>query len=604
MTKKSLLLYPAFVLFVAVGCGPVMVPGVHVTQRPELRGGNVEYSASVALPPKALRDGSVYEVKLFYAYGSKEAEVGVIALKSDDYPNAKKEVSKKTAKLTFPYLPGMERGELRFNYSLTKLATGKVKANENKTKIADGLVTTSLLVVPAYVAVYAFHGYNDQEELIPNRVSFYFPQGISRITRVEKRRKEIKQFDAFIASRNVTRTVLITGMHSPEGTESINSALAPARAAAVEVYYRKRMDAYDYDQSADKIEFKRSATVRDYAAFRELLREYKGISEKSKEEVVAIIDGGGSFEDREKALQNLSVYRKLFRDLYPVLRTAETVALSVKNKFSNPEILSLSKEVGLKSKDNPALLDTLSVEELLYGADKNPILAEKIAIYRAVLQKGENWVARNNLGATFLAQAIQEDDPEARDARNGLIDEANKQFEISVKAGGQLPEVTVNLGVTYLLQGDTVRAYNTLQEALQQAPSPATSKRINALKGALEIKQGDYAAAQASLNVATLSHAARFNKGLVSLLLKDPAAAEVWFQELLPLFPGESERSAVDNLTYAKAHYALAIALARQGKRTGILEGLQNAVAADPTLKERAISDLEFGDYGDIVRQL
>ena len=361
------------------------------------------------------------------------------------------------------------------------------------------------------------------------------------------------------------------------------------------------MSKYDYDKSASKIEFKRSATVRDYAPLRELLREYEGINEKSKGEVIAIIDGGGSFEDKEKTLQNLPVYRKLFRDLYPVLRTAETVALSVKNKRSNPDILSLSREVGLKSQADPALLNTLSVTELLYGADKNPLLAEKLAIYNAVLQKEENWVARNNLGAAFLAQAIQEEEQEAR---NAAIEEANKQFEIAVKAGGQLPEVTVNLGVAYLLQGDTVRAYNALQEALQQTPSQATSERINSLKGALEIKKGDYVAAQASLNTATLSHATRFNKGLVSLLLRDYATAEVSLQELLTLFPGESERSVVHSLLYAKVNYVLAVSLARQSKRAGILEALQNAVAADPDLKGRAISDLEFGNYSDIVRQL
>ena len=192
--------------FLVVGCTNLVLPAVVVPRPLELRGGNVEYAASVALPPKAIKNGSVYQVNLFYAYGSQEVEAGVVALKSDDYPNAKKEASEKVVQLTFPYLPGMERGELKYNYSLTKLVTGKVKANEEKTKVAEGLVTTSTLVAPTHEAVYASHGYNDQEELIPNKVSFYFPQGISTITRVEKRRKEIKQFDAFIASRNVTRT--------------------------------------------------------------------------------------------------------------------------------------------------------------------------------------------------------------------------------------------------------------------------------------------------------------------------------------------------------------------------------------------------------------
>ena len=50
--------------------------------------------------------------------------------------------------------------------------------------------------------------------------------------------KRDDEFEAFIAHKNITRTVTITGTHSPEGTERINSKLSNDRAAVIEKYYR------------------------------------------------------------------------------------------------------------------------------------------------------------------------------------------------------------------------------------------------------------------------------------------------------------------------------------------------------------------------------
>jgi hypothetical protein len=49
-------------------------------------------------------------------------------------------------------------------------------------------------------------------------------------------------------AKNVTRTVTITGTHSPEGAERINTKLSEERAAAIEKFYRAQMKKYDYQQ--------------------------------------------------------------------------------------------------------------------------------------------------------------------------------------------------------------------------------------------------------------------------------------------------------------------------------------------------------------------
>ena len=65
----------------------------------------------------------------------------------------------------------------------------------------------------------------------------------------------------------MTRTVTITGTHSPEGTETINTDLSGDRAGTIEKYYRGRMDRYDYAGAADSIEFILKPVVQDWGCF-------------------------------------------------------------------------------------------------------------------------------------------------------------------------------------------------------------------------------------------------------------------------------------------------------------------------------------------------
>src|SRR5690606_1558083 len=172
------------------------------------------------------------------------------------------------------------------------------------------------LVLPVAYAAYAGHGYNNQEELIPVVIpDFIFEQGRSVLRTSVIRSDKGKQLDAFIAAKNATRTVTITGTHSPEGAERINSKLSPDRAAAIEKYYRQQMKKYDYKGMADSISFILKPVVRDWAEFKNALAEYEGITSEEKAEYLNIINGGGDFESQEKAMQKLPTYRKVFKDV-------------------------------------------------------------------------------------------------------------------------------------------------------------------------------------------------------------------------------------------------------------------------------------------------
>ena len=594
----TFLLIFASVLFFTSSCAKLLPPEESKPSPDplEVHGGKVNYSLSVILPPKAIRKGYVYTLKNFYVYGAEEKEVGSTSLKGEEYPNSKKEQSKKSADFSFDYEASMKRGELQAHFSMTKVANNKTKEAEERITIGSGVITTSELVQPTYETAYTFHGYNDQEELIPNEISFYFAQNSAKLSRAETKREEVGAFNAFIASKNTTRKVNVTGMHSPEGRESVNTELASMRANAIEEWYRERMKKYDYKDTADSIRFQKTSVIRDWKEFREMLREYEGLSEEEKDKMLEVVNGGGTFEDKETALKELSGYGKIFKNVYPSLRTAQTAAMSVKEKRTKAEIMSYTQQIAMDSMST----DSLSHEELLYGAENTPLLSEKVSIYRAATKQKGSGAAHNNLGATLLTQAAQEKDT---NVRNQLIEEASTQLEIATKTGEASAEITTNLAVAYLLQGNSERAYTSLEEASSKSPSEETKMRINAIKGALEVQKGMYDAALSSLNAASSSFEVMYNKGLTILLKKDYPQAEETFSKAVEMSMQE-EAQGYNSTTRARLHYCLAISLARQDKREGILENLKKAVEADSSLKERAISDLEFRNYSDIVRQL
>lgn len=176
--------------------------------------------------------------------------------------------------------------------------------------VAPGVITTSKLVEAVYAPAYADHGYNNQEELIPTRVNFYFVQGSSALRYSERQSDRGKKLDAFIADKNVTRTVTITGTHSPEGAERINSRLSKDRAESIQSFYQREMKKYDYAGMADSINFITKDVVEDWSIFKDSLATYEGVTSEEKSAILDVVNGPGSYEDKEDKLHALPTYKK------------------------------------------------------------------------------------------------------------------------------------------------------------------------------------------------------------------------------------------------------------------------------------------------------
>jgi hypothetical protein len=468
----------------------------------------------------------------------------------------------------------MKIGVLEVEGAASKGTKSKVSP---RMQVATGIITTSKLVKPVYFAAYAEHGYNNQEEVIPVIIpDFIFEQGKSVLRKSETSSEKGKQLDAFIASKNVTKTVTITGTHSPEGAERINSKLSPDRAAAIEKFYRQQMKKYDYKGKADSIQFILKPVIQDWAEFKNALAAYEGITSEEKSEYMNIINGGGTFESQEKQMKKLSTYKKVFKDVYPKLRTAKTEILTIKDKKTDAEIAVLAKQITT----GQTSADTLSFEELMYSATLTPSLEEKAAIYEAATKKGTNWNAHNNLGAVYIAQAIENPANAA-----ALVDKAQAQLEIAAKIK-EAGEVHANLASIQLYKGNAAAASNHAAKAFNAGLRGDNAAGLNGVKGASEIMLAKYSNAVSSESSATNNADNLYNKGLAQVLNKD-------YQNALTSF-GEATRL---NSNHAWAFYGAAIASARLGNADGVVNNLTSAVKINPSLKEAALSDLEFAKF-------
>jgi tetratricopeptide (TPR) repeat protein len=544
-----------------------------VTPNPlELHKDTVAFDMAANLPVKMLKKGTVYTVNTFYKYGEKEKALDPIPFKAEDYPNAATEQPSVTKNFTFAYEPSMKTGVLEVEGVASKGTKSKASP---RMQVATGIITTSKLVKPVYYAAYAGHGYNNQEEITPIVIpDFIFEQGKSVLRKSETTSDKGKQLDAFIASKNVTKTVTITGTHSPEGAERINSKLSPDRAAAIEKYYRQQMKKYDYKGKADSIQFILKPIIQDWAAFTNELASYEGITSEEKAEYQNIINSGGSFEAQEKQMKKLSTYKKVFKDVYPKLRTAKTEILTIKDKKTDAEISVLAKQIT----QGAATADALSFEELMYAATMTPSLDEKASIYDAATKKGTNWNAHNNLGAVYIAQAIENPGNAA-----ALADKAQAQLDIAAKINNA-PEVNANLASVSMLKGNAYAAYSYANKA--SGISGDNAAGLNGVKGSAAIVMAKYGEAVSAESSAANTADNLYNKGLAQVLNKDYQNAVTSFGEASKLNPN-----------HAWAFYGAAIASARLGNAEGVVSNLTSAVKVDPSLKEAALTDLEFAKF-------
>lgn len=549
-----------------------------VTPNPlEVHADQVKFDMSVVLPVKMLKKKTTYTTNIAYKYGEQKADVGTVQFNAADFPNAKKEQPKLDKNFSFAYTDAMKRGELVMQGTAAK---GKKSKTTPEVAVAQGIITTSKLYREADLVAYAETGYSSEPEFEPTNVAFFFDQGRSVLKTSEVRSKRGKFMDNFIAEKNVTKSVSITGTHSPEGAERINSKLSEERAKAIEKYYRGKMKQYDYRKRADSIEFVLKPVIEDWAQMKDTLAATDVLTQEQKDQVSSIVDGPGEFEEKEGQLERLPFFNKLLKTVYPKLRTAQTEILTLMEKKPDSEISVLAKRI-VEGRDSAGVLNE---KEIAHAATLTPDLEEKRGIYEAAAKRYDSWQAHNDLGAVHLDMARKENDAAKK---TQLVDAAITHLEMA-RNKQETAEVYNNLAVAYTMKGDKAKALESINKATTMTGGEAVTRSINAAKGVMQIKNAQYTEAVATLSQAGDSVTVLYNKGLAQILAGQFDAATATLNEAATKAPNDGQ-----------IYYLSAIAAARSKNESAVLSSLTQAVQKDSNLKAKALEDLEFNAFAN-----
>ena len=597
MKNFNILKLSLVVLILISGCNPLkkMIAlseqqQINVNPNPiELAGSEVSFDVESTLPVGMLPKGTSYTLNFDF----EGTQVGSVEFRASDYPNSTSSVSKNTKTITVAYDPslmGGNPGKLNVKGTAKVVATGKSLDTESS-DVADGVNTTITFTRATNIPTpTAYPGYTDAEETEVTTVDFYFNQGSSYLRGSEKKSDRGEQFSAFVAEKNMTKGVNITGAHSPEGSTKVNESLAGRRANAIEKYYRAEMDRYDYKDEAGEINFDLLPVVENWDALRRALRASTSLSREDRSQIGAIINGGGSFVDKEKSLSKLSSYKTLMKEVYPDLRTARTEVTTVIEKKPNNEILAIAQNIVSGESSSEAL----SHGELLFAGGLTPDLSEKAAIYGAAVKWGGTWQAHNDFGAVHIMLAKQEE--EGSESQLKLLEAAKTQLDISNNKK-ENAEAHLNLAAIAAMQYD----WNLANEHINKAAGldlTYAEGMYNMAKGTILIPLGDYENALNHLNKVGQRGWAKWRKGIVQLMSynfdeakKEMAALRKQFKE-----SGWKENGGID--------YVHAIISAREGDSNAVAENLKTALSKDENgmLKERLVNDVEFINFSDAVK--
>ena len=150
----------------------------------------------------------------------------------------------------------------------------------------------------------------------------------------------------------------------------------------------------------------------------------------------------------------------------------------------------------------------------------------------------------------------------------GNYDEAKQWLEKAQRVNANLPEVSANLGLLALQNGDLNAAENYIAKA-------SSANGVQEVIGNLHLAQGKYAQAEQDFAKINSNSAA-----LAQILNKNYAAAATTLKNI----------QAPDAMT----EYLKAILAARTGNKSDVANALQAAYAKDASLRQYAEKDLEL----------
>jgi len=416
-------------------------------------------------------------------------------------------------------------------------------------KIADGIITTCLLVEKTGKPIYAADKY---VRIVPDSyeadIKYLIQQSEVRAT--ETKKPEVLAFTDKVKAASANERINFTGTQlaayaSPDGPYDLNDKLANSREKTGIDFFSRSFKAAKVEDVLKSDLLKTVVTPEDWDGFKKAM-EVSNI--RDKELILRVLSMYSDPVVREEQIKNLSAaYEEIKVQILPQLRRSKLTV--------NVELVGLSdQEINAQFDSDPS---KLKLEEILYAGKLTQDANRKLAIYQAAARYYPNdYRTKNNLGVALLNLG------RTGEAKTALNDAKNIDNNEIVKN---------NLAVVALREGNIAAA-----EELLTAAGSADEVKFNL--GTIKIIQGKYSDA-----VSFFGNQVEVNAALAKLLSKQNDAA---------LSTLNSVRSD-DALVY----YLKAIVGARTQNSDLLMNNLRTACSKSADLKANAKKDIEFGKY-------
>jgi Flp pilus assembly protein TadD len=464
------------------------------------------------------------------------------------------------------YTDAMKMDELDINATLVNS-----KKDFPPIKIADGtIITAKLLQNDDKVLI----GKDNFQKTVPevDTTHIFYTISQSNVRPTEMNSPEMKKFKEFVETGvkegYTWDGVTVDAYASPDGETAMNQNLASDRAKSAikamrDMFKEMKVEVEKVDEKgekkkekvavdpklADEASYKVGTTGLDWDGFQKAVQ---ASDIKDKDLILRVLSMYTDHDQRMKEIKNMAAtYTTLADKILPKLRRAYILLNAEKKSRTDAQISQLAST-------HP---DSLSLEELLYGATLTTDMNQKLAIYQAAEKKFPNdWRTSNNVGYAEMMQ-------------NKLSD-AEAEFHKADALSANNPVIQNNLGVVARWKGDKAGAMEDFKKASSAGPDVAYNM------GLVDIQMGNYADA-----VGSMGSYNTFNAALGKVLNGDA--------------PGGKSTLDAANDQSAIASYLQAVIAARSGDKASLVSNLKAAINKDASLKQMASTDCEFIKFKD-----
>ena len=516
-----------------------------------LQGNDVTIDITGTFPPKYFAKKVTVEATPYLVWEGGEVAFESVNFQGEDAAGNGTVVSWENGK-SFNYTSTVTYvGEMKDNARLELRMSG---AQGDKTgefgaiTLAKGVMATQDLIQPDEAFVIAPDNFQRVITYVQD-LTFNYGYQSSAVKSAEYRDedwKATKDLFALAASADSVNVIGVTttSYASPEGEISLNEDLAMDRAKSANKAVTRELGRKKLNLEDDAV--RAEPKGEDWEGFKKAMRA-SDIADKDL--ILRVLEMYSDKNKREEEIKNIAkTYKEIENNILPDLRRSQVGITYTVEGYTDEELVDLAK----------GNADILTVEELLFAATLFDDLNDKLEVYQNTARvHADDYRGHNNVGVVLTDL--------------GRMKQAEEAFNAAKALASGNGVVNTNLGAMARQNGDVEGAASYYGKASGGA-------ELSYNKGVLAIAQGDYGRA-----ISSMGGSATLNLALAKILNGDANGARTTLQN------GDSDSAIAD--------YLLAVCAARLDDAAGVRKHIRAAINKDASLRNRALSDLEFRNH-------